>query len=278
MNKLIEIVFNLLTKIQGLCDHLFIKFGHLLLKKLPFLQKLVHKWQSILDRIDHWKNDKKNHIKNKVHHLQEISIKKCLLIKEILIAQIQAKKESIHHYQEEIKKDPKTYLKNLGRKSLNHSFIFLKTYKTFLIISLFLPLSYVIYLKKHQKAVSYYSFESDRAKGKKDYYQKIAKSIILTNLVLPIYFIDSRTMVFISLDILIVTSNRHSSLFLTSKLTQLRDYILMTFRPFTLEFPLEHEGKQVVKEKITKELNNYLKKNHIEGSIKEIQFTKFLVM
>ena len=52
--------------------------------------------------------------------------------------------------------------------------------------------------------------------------------------------------------------------------TQLKDYFFTHTEPVISSFPIEKEGKEVFKEKIAIDLNNFLKKNKVEGEVEEV--------
>lgn len=103
------------------------------------------------------------------------------------------------------------------------------------------------------------------------YYKQTRKHSLFTNLKLPVYYKSKKNVTSLTIDFNIITDYRATLQEIEKHHDKIRDHLLMNVEPVQAEFPLENEGREILKSKIQFELNEYLKKNKIEGSIKEVQ-------
>ena len=90
------------------------------------------------------------------------------------------------------------------------------------------------------------------------------------NIKIPVFVESVSEVKTITIDFSIKTSNRFTKKFLTNYEYKLKDYFFTTVEPVISSFPLKEEGKQVLKEKITIKLNNFLKEQNVEGHIEDV--------
>ena len=91
------------------------------------------------------------------------------------------------------------------------------------------------------------------------------------NMKVPVEVESVREISSITIDFTIRTTTRFSKLFLENYEYKLKDYFFTTVEPVISDFPLESEGKDVLKEKITEEVNNFLRENAVEGTVEEVE-------
>lgn len=75
----------------------------------------------------------------------------------------------------------------------------------------------------------------------------------------------------ITIDFSLRTSTRFAKHFLLESEYKLRDYFFTNVEPVVANFPLEEEGKDVLKEKIKEEINSFLIDNNVEGEVEEVR-------
>lgn len=105
------------------------------------------------------------------------------------------------------------------------------------------------------------------------YYKGENKLYSLQKITLPIIFETergTRNIRSIFIDIWIETSNRYLVLYMGKKEHEVRDFLNSNFQPILLEFPLQEEGKQILRDKIRVELNNYLQIKKIRGKVLKV--------
>lgn len=85
---------------------------------------------------------------------------------------------------------------------------------------------------------------------------------------------DLRT---VDIDFTVTVNNRFGRLFLDKKEFQLRDHLIHGIEPIEASFPLEDEGKEILRQKLISELNGYLKKNRVNAEVEDVQITYILV-
>lgn len=102
-------------------------------------------------------------------------------------------------------------------------------------------------------------------------YRKYAKRTMkVFNVRVPIFVENVKQIKSVTIDFSVRTSTRFARYFLESYEYKLKDYFFMTVEPVISSFPIETEGKLILKEKIQDELNNFLKEQNVEGEVLEV--------
>lgn len=109
-----------------------------------------------------------------------------------------------------------------------------------------------------------------------DYYKKQTKHLDLTNLRLPVYVAQVNEIRSVDIDFTATMTNRHARMFLEKHEFQLRDHLILQLEPSVASFPLEEEGKEIIRRKLLTEVNDFLKQNEIEGEVTELKITYVL--
>ncbi len=109
-----------------------------------------------------------------------------------------------------------------------------------------------------------------------DYYKKQTKHFDVTNLRLPVYVAQVNEVRSVDIDFTATLSNRNARMFLEKHEFHLRDHLILQLEPSIAAFPLEEEGKEIIKRKLWNEINDFLKNNEIEGEVKELKITYVL--
>ena len=87
---------------------------------------------------------------------------------------------------------------------------------------------------------------------------------------LQIFLEDTRRNRQVWLDFSVLATNRNVVLYLQDHEVELKDHLTTNVEPVIPQLPIEEEGKQIIKDKIKAELNQFLEKNGIEGKVQEI--------
>ena len=90
------------------------------------------------------------------------------------------------------------------------------------------------------------------------------------NVKIPIYRENVRQVRSITVDFTVRTTTRFAKKYLEHYEMQLKDYFFTHTEPVISSFPIEKEGKEVFKEKIAIDLNNFLAENNVEGEVEEV--------
>lgn len=109
-----------------------------------------------------------------------------------------------------------------------------------------------------------------------EYYKKQDRHFGITNLKLPLYKGGLESIHTVDIDFNATLSNRNSRLFLEKNEFPLRDHLVLTIEPSISDFPLEEEGKEIIRAKIAREIDSFLVKNQIEGEVEELKLTYML--
>ena len=109
------------------------------------------------------------------------------------------------------------------------------------------------------------------------YFMQNEKLISIKDLNLQLFLEDTKRNRQVWIDFTCLTTNRNIILFLKDHQVETRDYLNMRVEPVIPQLPIEEEGRQIIKEKIKLELNEFLKANGIEGKILEI-YVDYLIV
>ncbi len=109
-----------------------------------------------------------------------------------------------------------------------------------------------------------------------EYYKKDEKQIEFTHVKMPIYYQSINEIHNLDIDFSLQLSSRFVKRYLDTNEHKLRDHMLMTMEPIVPEFPLEKEGKQIIRDKVLFETNEFLRKNEVEGSAEEAKIIYIL--
>lgn len=109
-----------------------------------------------------------------------------------------------------------------------------------------------------------------------DYYKKQTKHLDISNLRLPVYVAQVNEIRSVDIDFTATTTNRNARMFLEKHEFQLRDHLILQLEPSVASFPLEEEGKEIIRRKLLNEVNDFLKQNEIEGEVSELKITYVL--
>lgn len=120
------------------------------------------------------------------------------------------------------------------------------------------------------------SVPEEVAYARPDYYKKQTKHFDVSNLRLPVYFAQVNEIKSIDIDFTATLSNRNARMFLEKHEFHLRDHLILQIEPSVATFPLEDEGKEIIKRKLWGEINDFLKNNEVEGEVTELKITYVL--
>jgi hypothetical protein len=109
-----------------------------------------------------------------------------------------------------------------------------------------------------------------------DYYKEDQRQFEIGDIKLPLYMKTANGTKSLTLDFKVTANNRRTLQWLYDNEHKVRDWLFLHFEPIEADFPLLPEGREIVKEKILKELNLYLQHQNVEGQVKSLQFINVL--
>lgn len=126
--------------------------------------------------------------------------------------------------------------------------------------------------------------ESGRAPASSDevsydrpaYYKKATKHATFTNLRLPVYVPEVNEVRSVDIDFTATMTTRESKIFLEKMEFQLRDHLILEIEPSLASFPITDEGKEIIRQKLTRELNAFLKTHKITGNVEDLKVVYIL--
>ena len=104
-----------------------------------------------------------------------------------------------------------------------------------------------------------------------EYYKRGDRTMVVRNVKIPLYIQDTKKVKSILIEFSVTTTTRFAKIYLEHYDHKLRDKIFMSIEPIDSSFPLVEEGKDVIKEKIQNELNQFLIQENVEGAVEAIK-------
>ena len=120
------------------------------------------------------------------------------------------------------------------------------------------------------------SVEDEAIYERPDYYKIESRHLSITNLRLPVFFANVNELKSIDIDISATLSNRLSRLKLEKLEFELRDHLVLNIEPMLASFPLEDEGKDIIREKLLMEIQEFMTAQKIEGEVKDLKLIYIL--
>lgn len=110
-----------------------------------------------------------------------------------------------------------------------------------------------------------------------DYYKETKRQVTFVNYRLHVYSGGVNDLKTVDIEFTATVSNRFGRMFLDKKEFQLRDHLINGIEPVEASFPMENEGKEIIRQKLILELNEYLKKNKVQAEVQDVQIIYILV-
>ncbi len=120
------------------------------------------------------------------------------------------------------------------------------------------------------------SIEDEIAYPRPVYYKKPTKHLEITSIRLPVYIPEVNELRSIDIDFVATLSNRSTRKWLEKKEFQLRDYLILHVEPLSASFPLEEEGKEIIRKKLLAEIDDFLILHQQDGHVTELKLTYIL--
>lgn len=108
------------------------------------------------------------------------------------------------------------------------------------------------------------------------YYKLDQKQISLNQVKFPVYSEGRNSIQFLSVDFELELSNRHIVIYLQDHESHLRDHLINNTEPIDPIFSLEKEGKSIIKDKVQKEINSFLKEQNVRGQVNAVNIIYLL--
>jgi len=108
------------------------------------------------------------------------------------------------------------------------------------------------------------------------YYKKETRHVTITNLRLPVYYANLNEIKSIDIDFTATLSNRMSRMQVDKLELQFRDHLVLNLEPMVAAFPLEEEGKEILRQKLLSEMNEFMVSRDIEGQVLDVKIVYVL--
>ena len=96
------------------------------------------------------------------------------------------------------------------------------------------------------------------------------KVLRIQNVKVPIFVEEIGDIDSITIDFSLRVSTKFAKYYLEEYEYRLKDYFFTSVEPVSSDFPIQDEGKEVLKEAIQDEINNFLYDNNVEGEVLEV--------
>lgn len=124
----------------------------------------------------------------------------------------------------------------------------------------------------HRTPASVQHLEFDRP----NYYQKPLKSIQIYGVRIPVYYPETNELQTVTIDFNIILSNKIGRIFIERREFPLRDHLIQTLEPILAQHALDEEGKDILKEKVTIEVQNFLNQHQIKSKVEDVNLSYIL--
>lgn len=109
-----------------------------------------------------------------------------------------------------------------------------------------------------------------------EYYKTEFKSVKISNVRIPVYYPEVNELQTVTIDFTITLNNRIGRIFIEKREFPLRDYLIQTLEPILAKYSLDEEGKSIIKDKITLEIQNFLNDHQIDSEVKDVNLIYIL--
>ncbi len=109
-----------------------------------------------------------------------------------------------------------------------------------------------------------------------DYYKKETRFVTITSIRLPVYYPEVNETKTVDIDMTATLSNRMSRMQVDKLEMQFRDHLISHLELIKADFSLTEEGKEIMRQKLLAELNDFMKEREIEGQVTEVKITYLL--
>ncbi len=120
------------------------------------------------------------------------------------------------------------------------------------------------------------SIEEEVTYDRPSYYKKQSRHLGMTSLKLPVYMPKINELRSIDIDFSATMSSRMSRMKLEKMEFELRDHLILNVEPMVVSFPLEDEGKEILRKKLTLEINDFMAAHQIEGKVEDLKLIYIL--
>lgn len=98
-----------------------------------------------------------------------------------------------------------------------------------------------------------------------------ARTLKVLNVKVPVFKKSASSIRSVTVDFTVRTTTRFAKMYLEEYEYKLKDYFFLTVEPVVSEFQIETEGKSILRDKIKREVNEFLKANNVEGEVVEVK-------
>jgi len=290
----------LVDKINAILLKVFAKIKSAIKKLIPkAVKNLQTKFQKKKEEKKQEIIDKATRVKDKTIVFSKKSQKELKNIKRVTSKKVRQTNEWIENFSfkkldfKKLIDDILFFISNLIKKIIN----FFRNaprekIKSFLLISSVLVVISLIGYKslneiyKKRTGKDIFTFKKEQKKGpdtsdyitRPKYFLGEKKQFSLQNIDLPIYVENVNAIRMLTFDFTVESSNRYIAAYFSSRVNEnlIKDQLNNSVEPIVPSFPLEEEGKRIIKLKIKEEINELVQKLKIKGHISKVYINNVL--
>ena len=108
------------------------------------------------------------------------------------------------------------------------------------------------------------------------YYHQYSRTMKIHSINFPVYVESVRGARMLRMDLTLTTSNKYTRNYLYKNYHLVQDRLNSRLEPMVPTFPIEEEGKEIIKDKVMEEIDNLIKELKIEGRVQSVHIHSIL--
>jgi flagellar basal body-associated protein FliL len=109
-----------------------------------------------------------------------------------------------------------------------------------------------------------------------DYYHQYARTMKIHSINFPVYVESVRGARMLRMDLTLTTSNKYTRNYLNKNYHLVQDRLNSRLEPMIPTFPIEEEGKKIIKAKVQEEIDKLIKELKIDGEVQSVHIHSIL--
>lgn len=109
-----------------------------------------------------------------------------------------------------------------------------------------------------------------------DYYHQYSRTMKIHSINFPVYVESARGARMLRMDLTLTTSNKYTRNYLNKNYHLVQDRLNSRLEPMIPTFPIEEEGKEIIKGKVMEEIDALIKELKIDGKVQSVHIHSIL--
>lgn len=113
-------------------------------------------------------------------------------------------------------------------------------------------------------------------KVRPEYYHQYDRTMKIHSVNFPVYIESARGAKMVRMDLTLTTNNKYTRNYLNKNYHMVQDRLNSRLEPMIPDFPIEEEGKEIIKSKVKEEIDSLIKELKIDGRVQSIHIHSIL--